>query len=306
MIQASAPGKVVLSGEYAVLDGAPAIAMAVNRRATVAADADGASRLRCIGLSGDVDRSLLDCVLQACDGQDIDLMSFVLDTSAFSDASTGRKLGIGSSAALCVALVQVLSSAAGTDQVIQKATEAHRAFQGGVGSGIDIATSAIGGVIGYQRGGIDVTSLSWPDNLHYALLWSGVPASTRDRIRRLESAGEHQSRRALTTAADAAAVAWQDGDVAGIISRGRDYVEALSVFSADYDLGIFESGHAALIQHAAENDLLYKPCGAGGGDIGIALATSQAVLDGFVRTAESSGFAALDVRIDADGARIDT
>ncbi len=32
---ASAPGKVVLCGEYAVLDGAPAICMAVRRRAKV-------------------------------------------------------------------------------------------------------------------------------------------------------------------------------------------------------------------------------------------------------------------------------
>jgi len=34
-IMASAPGKVVLSGEYAVLDGAPAVCMAVDRRARV-------------------------------------------------------------------------------------------------------------------------------------------------------------------------------------------------------------------------------------------------------------------------------
>ena len=34
-ITASAPGKFVLSGEYAVLDGAPAVCVAVDRRARV-------------------------------------------------------------------------------------------------------------------------------------------------------------------------------------------------------------------------------------------------------------------------------
>ncbi len=40
-ITASAPGKLVLSGEYAVLDGAPAICMAVDRRARVTISASG-------------------------------------------------------------------------------------------------------------------------------------------------------------------------------------------------------------------------------------------------------------------------
>ena len=35
MTRTTAPGKLVLSGEYAVLDGAPAVAMAIDRRAVV-------------------------------------------------------------------------------------------------------------------------------------------------------------------------------------------------------------------------------------------------------------------------------
>ena len=38
-IRASAPGKVIVAGEYAVLHGAPAVAMAIDRRAHVTIDA---------------------------------------------------------------------------------------------------------------------------------------------------------------------------------------------------------------------------------------------------------------------------
>ncbi|HUQ50718.1 MAG TPA: hypothetical protein VM692_00765, partial [Gammaproteobacteria bacterium] len=47
MIVARAPGKVVALGEYAVLDGAPAVVLAVDRfvEVTIAASPDGACRL---------------------------------------------------------------------------------------------------------------------------------------------------------------------------------------------------------------------------------------------------------------------
>lgn len=305
MIQASAPGKVVLSGEYAVLDGAPAVAMAVNRRARVAVEADGKSNLRCTGLAGGVDRRMLDCALKVCDVADAEHLSFELDTHAFVDEATGDKLGIGSSAALSVALVQVLAPDASVERVRHMAAEAHQHFQGGVGSGIDIAAAATGGLIGYRQDASSVSTLRWPDGLLYALLWSGVPANTRDRLRHLDKVEERPSRRALFAAAEAAAAAWQEGSGSDVIEYGRQYAARLLEFSDEHELGIFESGHASLLEKAVARDLLYKPCGAGGGDIGIALATSQTVLDEFVRTADASGFAAMAMRMDLDGVRID-
>ena len=140
-IQASAPGKVVLSGEYAVLDGAPAIAMAVNRRAeiTVAARSSDDIAIRSMGPGEHADTSVFDCVTDAAGFEYANDYSFMLDTSAFVDADSEVKLGIGSSAALTVALSQALISLQNNDRDVgEVAANAHRNFQQGVGSGVDI------------------------------------------------------------------------------------------------------------------------------------------------------------------------
>ena len=53
-VVASAPGKVVLCGEYAVLDGEPAICMALNRRAIAKVDEspDGQCHVATRGFAG--------------------------------------------------------------------------------------------------------------------------------------------------------------------------------------------------------------------------------------------------------------
>jgi phosphomevalonate kinase len=94
----------VLSGEYAVLDGAPAVCAAVNRRAIVRLDRspDGQCHVSTPGYSGEDRFSIVDAV---CGGTRPSL-SIALDTRFFS--AEGQKTGIGSSAALTVALVAAL------------------------------------------------------------------------------------------------------------------------------------------------------------------------------------------------------
>jgi len=70
--------------------------------------------------------------------------SLYLDTTDFFD-SQGRKRGFGSSAALTVALSAALQRVAQLELDPQWAVRAHRAAQGGKGSGYDVLTSFYGG-----------------------------------------------------------------------------------------------------------------------------------------------------------------
>lgn len=89
-----------------------------------------------------------------------DPIHIALDTSAFFGRKTGRKLGYGSSGAATVLLTAAFLYLAGIDPlhhrpiVLTRAVNAHRALQGGRGSGYDVACSILGGSIRFVGGEI--------------------------------------------------------------------------------------------------------------------------------------------------------
>ncbi|MDX1515394.1 MAG: hypothetical protein R3288_01070 [Woeseiaceae bacterium] len=299
--QASAPGKVVLSGEYAVLDGATAVAMAVNRRASARVVPAAAPSLECRGVVNVADDAVIDAVCRAL-GTGPPRAAIVLDTRGFVDAGTGRKLGLGSSAALCVALAAALGPA--PHSVLDIALRAHAGLQAVAGSGVDVATSVAGGLVSY-RIGEPPQSLRWPDDLAYQLLWSGVPSSTRARLASFAEQGPSARRTELCAAADALADHWRAADSGALVAAYRDYVATLAAFDVDHELGIFDAGHGMLQRANKPDSVVYKPCGAGGGDIGIALGTDPEAVAAFADLAAKQGFRRLDCRLDLRGARLE-
>jgi phosphomevalonate kinase len=105
----------------------------------------------------------------------------------------------------------------------------------------------------------------------------------------------------LSRASVAVAARWARGDAAAIVAEIGTYTAALQRFDEVHGLGIFDAGHARLAERAAESGLVYKPCGAGGGDVGVALATSRASLASFEETAMHAGFTLLELSIDPRG-----
>lgn len=323
-IRASAPGKLVLSGEYAVLDGAPAICMAVDRRARVTISTSGANHHSVIAPAFTnqcgrfVDRhgelewieageefALLGHVWRSASVTASGGLSLVLDSHEFLDAASGSKIGIGSSAALTVALSAALCAMSDANEdVANIALVAHREFQRGLGSGADVACSYTGGLIEYRMGHATWPRLTWPDGLAYALLWSGVAVSTGAKLERLGEQVARPSRAALAYSARRLAKTWREGSASAVLNEYRDYTNVLHEFSVDHGLGIFDAGHAELAATAEAAGLVYKPCGAGGGDVGIVLADDAAAIESFVADALPQKFQILTVNLDSRGIEV--
>ncbi len=309
MADAHAPGKLVLCGEYAVLHGAPAIAMAVPVEAHASVQPTAASRLAVAGSGEWAFEWQADgrprwrseppagqgAVLAAVGaelasrGVRLESAAIVLDTRDFStrlDDGTVEKLGLGSSAAVTVALVRALlrasHAAAASAPVLEIARAAHQRLQGG-GSGIDVAVAVQGGVVAMH--GEKIESLPWPEGLHAVALWSGRGASTPDLVARFESWRASQpdvSKRLLAAMAEASSDtldAWRRGHVGQILAGLARYAELLGELDAAARIGIITPRHAELAREAQAVGAVYKTSGAGGGDFGIAFA-SRAIGDG--------------------------
>jgi phosphomevalonate kinase len=290
---ASAPGKIVLSGEYAVLSGAPAICMAIKRRAIVTvADSPGAG-----GYVGADAAAIIDAV----NTQWRQARNFELDTRAFSEH--GNKIGLGSSAALVVALVAALADS--TD-VFPAALKAHRRFQGGAGSGVDVAAAVHGGLIDYVMQSGNVRSLAWPEGLAMRVLWTGVSASTSAKLHKLAATRAQPSRAALVESAERMAETWRSGDAGGILAGYAAYIDVLRQFSLDHDLGIFDAGHDELTDAAKIHNLVYKPAGAGGGDVGVLFGKDPAALDAFIGEHGHLIHDVVACELDPTGVRLDS
>ena len=298
-VVASAPGKIVLSGEYAVLWDAPAVCMAVNRRAvaTVAPSKDSECHILTPGFEGMERYRVLDALL----GGDRPANCYRLDTTAF--ARDGRKTGIGSSAALSVALAAAIHNS--TD-VFAIAMAAHSELQGGKGSGVDVAAAVHGGLLEYVREGARVQALQWPAGLAFRVVWTGVPASTAGKLARLAEAATGPSRSALLLAAPRMRDAWRSGDAGRVLAEYVPYIGVLRQFSIDHGLGIFDAGHDELTDAAMVEGLVYKPAGAGGGDIGMLFGRDEEQLEDFLHTHAELVHGVLDCELDPVGVRLET
>ncbi|HEY5623152.1 MAG TPA: hypothetical protein VIV14_05280 [Gammaproteobacteria bacterium] len=299
IVSATAPGKLVVIGEYAVLEGAPALVMAVNRycRAEVGPSGDDRNHLRTTSadrivlefMPGEPSGSaLVDLVLEsvACE----EAWRGTLDTSDFFYAE--RKLGVGSSAAALVAWSAALSGFARADAPpdLEGLVGIHRRFQGGRGSGLDIAASLAGGLIEFRLGEGDrprIAKTKLPDGVSFAAVYSGNPARTGALVAAYEAwrAAEPSQADAqlgpLTDVANRGCAAASANDSAAFLSAMAAYGRALEMLGERIGADLVTAEHREISRHSERSGVVYKISGAGGGDLGLAFSDDPDALAAF-------------------------
>lgn len=320
-VVARAPGKLVVLGEYAVLAGAKALVMAVDRYAVAKIEKSLATECTLTthtavsttttftpGESSGA--ALVDGVHTQWPACAAGAWTGSLDSrDLFTDDG---KLGLGSSAAALCAWSGAWQAFNGAH--LPDAAELialHRASQGG-GSGLDVAASRAGGVICYRHdrtAGPTIGSGRLPDGVAFVTISTSRAASTPDLVRRFDAWRAAEPRSALLRLNRLAAIA-ETGIVAAEANAAGDFLAAIEQYSeALAELGkamqadIMTDEHRAIAALARRSGVAYKVSGAGGGDIGLALSASLSDLAAF-RAALPRGCQALQLEVDRDGLQV--
>lgn len=349
-VTASAPGKAVLLGEYAVLEGSPALVMAVERRARVLIEAcaRGDSRVEVpqLGLAPVGFRLEANGKISwsgpAADHPAFQRARFVLDwlgarhpgrlaagglriridTAELYQSSSAAptKLGLGSSAAMTVALagaVEALAEpASGADLAARLENDLlapYRAGQDGRGSGIDLAASLHGGVCRYQlaANGARAKRVAWPGALKLAFVWTGQAASTPDfldryqRWRASSPAQAMQAQQALDACCRAALERLGLDDAAGLMTCINNYGRLMGKIGDLAGLPVVSEALLHITRTAAAHGLACKPCGAGGGDLAMLAGTDEEALDQACQALASRGWPRLGLAVAPKGLQVE-
>jgi mevalonate kinase len=301
MTVSSAPGKLYLFGEHAVVYGEPAVACAIDRRARVTAEAREDDRLRVESRDLTLDGFTVEYDGDAGDDMDVDVptplveaaMGYVegaveqardaadapdagLDLVVESDIPLGG--GLSSSAAVIVATIDAASRELGVDlpsgDLAERAYRVEHDVQDGQASRMDTFCSTVGGAVRVE--GDDCRRLDDPPNLPFVVGYDGGAGDTGELV-----AGVRRLREKYDFAADTVgaigdlvrrgerALAEDDpGEIGRLMDFDHGLLAALGVSSRSLDSMVWAAREAG-----ADGA---KLTGAGGGGCIVALDDSPA------------------------------
>ena len=297
----SAPGKLFLSGEYAILWGGTARLAGVGPRATALARTREDREVHLLLAEGRLQGTVtplgvrwgteppgpfafaaraLDLVVRARARESLGLE---LALSPTTPGPGGHKLGLGSSARAVVLAVESAARLLEVRPPLALALLAHAEAQGGTGSGGDVAASAVGGLIRYRRWplervtaaaslGLGLAAAGAPDvvrlgttALPATYAFSGQSASTRGMIRKVEALVAGPARRRFVESSDGLGRELEEGLRVSRFAQVDEACQGLEELLESLP-GVGTPDTARILALARAVGSTGKVSGAGGGD----------------------------------------
>jgi len=295
-------GKVILLGEHAVVYGAPALAVGIDRGAVAWASPSSGS-ICCLQVEGwevsvteeDLDHDLGRAFRAVLDAhRERGGVGRGLLVRARSDLPPGG--GLGCSAALGVAIARAIAPAAGDEQVADLAMAWERIFHGSP-SGVDAAVASRGGCILFEKErGIETVRPK--SGLHLCLGNTGVASGTKvmvDAVARFRQRRPEVVAKAfegITALVRNARLAVEAGDRVGLgrlLDLNQMILSGLFVSTEEIErmCGLARDAGA----------LGAKLTGAGGGGSVVALVASAAVAERVLLAWKGDGFWGFSTRV---------
>ncbi len=277
MIHTSAPGKLLLLGDYAVVYGYPCLVTAVNKRLNVAVEIINKEEDEIITPQVKESRFVLETIAYIKEKFSIKQNVRITTQGDFS-----HQVGLGSSSAVTVATAEALnrlfSLKLSKKEIFEISYTVNLLIQG-VGSGFDIAAATYGGTIEYVKGGTTLNKLKL-HSLPLVVGYSGIKADTPYYIRKVAEAFKNKKEELSTLFEEIqsyvllAKEGLESGDLASVgvaMTKNHSVLQRLGVSIPKLDEMVNAS-----IQSGAWGA---KLSGAGGGDCMIALVDPKKRLD---------------------------
>ncbi len=300
-LHVSAPGKLMVFGEHAVVYGYPCIVTAVDRRLSVS-----------ISPHNDRDQFITPGVSNTqFIEKTLEMYRKRFNKSNFLKITTqsqfSHKFGFGSSSAVTIALIKALSEYYNDGQddksIFNLAYHIVLAVQG-TGSGFDLAAAAYGGTLEFVKGGDVIEPLSI-SSLPLIVAYSGIKADTPTIVKAL---GERYK-------IDRSRIDSIFKRIAEIVNTGKhsillsDYKSAGELMSENHDLlrqlGVSTQKLDSLVNAAISGGAYgAKLSGAGGGDCIICLAPDDK-REEVKRSLVNAGGEIIEVACNTEGVRVE-
>ena len=301
-IKVSAPGKLLLLGDHAVVYGYPCIVTAVDKRLYVEAEIINDSENKIIAPQVKESRFVLESIATFKEKFKIKASVKITTRGDFS-----HNVGLGSSSAVTVATFKALSLLFDSDiserEIFDLSYEVNLKIQG-VGSGFDLAAANYGKTLYFIKGGKVIEPLH-NEELPLVVGYSGVKADTPFYVRKVAEAFKSKLNKMdsifkqIKDLVEKAKIAIEQKD---LTSLGREMTQNHYLLQ---QLGVSVPKLDAMVEAAIKAGAYgAKLSGAGGGDCMIALVSPKKT-SAVKKAIAHVGGEIIEVNNNADGVRVE-